>query len=257
MNPFRTLVLIVWAAIISASMSVAPADSTPCSPQSNETTRVLVPVLADRLSGANSSLWVTDVWLSNTTDCPLVFLLAPCTVSCCCAELNTYAAQSMSALQLDQPHGQWFSIPVDDALQFQARLRDLSRTSSSAGVEFPIVRDTDFRDHQVNLLGVPRDPRFRVTLRLYGMSAGTALRVEIMDPFGTVIASQAVPLDPPVEVFGGTIPAYAQLSLAPGLTNEEPTRIRITGHTTGARFWAFASVTNNESSEVTIVQPSR
>lgn len=249
----RILVLIL---LFAASVSAESAGIPACAPQTFETTRLLVPVLADRIAGADGSVWTTELWISNVTDCPVLFPLAPCQVSCCCDEFSTYRAQEAVSLALDHPRGRWFNVPADGSLQFQARFRDLSRAASSAGVELALVREADFRADQVNLIGIPRDPRFRVTLRLYSLSGGTTLRVDTVDLFGATIATQVVALEPPTEIYAGTIPAYAQLSMPPAGIGDEPVRLRIVPLSAGSRVWAFASITNNETSEVTVVQPS-
>jgi hypothetical protein len=257
MNSRLRVVVTIAACLLGAHTAVASGTAAAAgASEADETIRVLVPVLADRLPGANGSVWETELWLSNTSQLPILFVLSPCNIACCCAETNTYSPQSTTLITLDAPHGKWFDLPSDGSLQLHARLRDLSRASSSAGVELQLVRYGDFRADQLNLIAVPRDPRFRVTVRLYGMTAGTALRVEQVDLNGVVLGSQDVSLDPPAEAFGGTIPAYAQISLPSAAASANPVRIRITPRSQGARFWSFATVTNNESSEVTVIRPT-
>src|SRR3954453_9386841 len=132
-------------------------------------TRVLIPVLADRLPGAGGSIWQTDLWITNPTDQPVVYLFRPCNQACCCAETNTICPQTTAHNVDDRPRGRWIAAPVGGLLQFSVRLRDLSRNASSAGIELPIVREDEFRSDEINLLAVPRDPRFRLTVRLYGL----------------------------------------------------------------------------------------
>lgn len=246
--------------VLSGFMIVTPvltAAETPlCPPQTVATTGVLVPMLADNLPGANGSVWSTDLWVGNTTDCPVVFFFSPCVVACCCVETNTYAPQTMTLVNHLGQGGRWFNLPADKSLQFQVRFRDLSRAESSAGIDLPLIDEADFHERQLDLLGIPSDTRFRVTLRLYGITAGTTLRVEMLDSEGVVLQSQLVALAPPTELFDGSLPAFAQVTVPQRTAGSGSVRLRITAESQGARFWAFASVTNNETSEVTLIVPS-
>jgi len=68
-------------------------------------------------------------------------------------------------MQKTVPMGRYFG--AADSIQLVARLRDLSRNGSSAGVDLPVVREDEFRADEMDLIAVPRDPRFRVLVRFY------------------------------------------------------------------------------------------
>ncbi|HEX3066963.1 MAG TPA: hypothetical protein VHX14_00185 [Thermoanaerobaculia bacterium] len=216
--------------------------------------RVFIPVLVANLNGAGGSVWQTDLWATNTSDQPVLYQIAPCLESAGCNTINTLSPQSTAQPRDDssRPTGRW--LPVDLAVHIEARLHDLSRNASSAGVELPIVREADFRADEINLNAIPRDARFRLTLRVYGLDAGGDVTVEQLDANGNLISTMAVTLAPPA--VPGLLSGYAQVALdtTPDTT---PIRLRIRPRTSNLRIWALASITNNATSEVTLVQPYR
>lgn len=256
MKWLATVTAIALLTAPSVQAAVPPCESSSASPNEVATEPILVPVSAYGLQGANGSVWDTDLWVTNTTDTPIVFYFAPCTVSCCCDEFNTFAPQETRLAGGDSPHGQWFQFPADGSLQVQARFRDRTRAPFWAGVELPLIRERDFRTGVLQLVGVPQDERFRVMLRVYALAAGVTARIEELDTNGVVLRQENVTLAPPTTTYSvGSVPAYAQLPLPVAPPDSPPIRIRISSLTPGERLWAFASVTNNESGEVTLVQP--
>jgi hypothetical protein len=215
--------------------------------------RVFIPVLVANLNGAGGSVWQTDFWATNTSDQPVLYQIAECLQSAGCNDINTLAPQStQSRGDSPRPTGRW--LPLDPAVHLEARLRDVSRNASSAGVELPIVREADFRGDEVSLNAIPRDARFRITLRLYGLDAGGDVTVEQLDANGNLLTEKVVTLAPPD--VPGLLTGYAQVALDPA-PDTTPIRIRIRPRTSNLRIWALASITNNVTSEVTLVQPWR
>ena len=240
----------VWAQ--SSSPRTLPMDASAELP----ITRLLVPVLTSNLPGAMGSVWQTDLWITNVSSQPIVYGINPCTQACCCAEINTIRPQSTIRYAEDRPRGRYFA--AVGSIQLVARLRDLSRNGSSAGVDLPVVREEEFRADELNLSAVPRDPRFRVLVRFYMLDKALPLSVEQIDALGNVLQTDQVQLDPPVGGFAVPAPAYGQFSLDPGTQEAaEPVRIRIKAIYPSTYFWAFASVTNNATSEVTLILPPR
>jgi hypothetical protein len=139
-------------------------------------------------------------------------------------------------------------------VHLESRLRDLSRSASSAGIELPLVREADFRADEVNLNAIPRDARFRLTLRVYGLDAGGDVTIEQLDANGNLLGTTVLTLAPPADP--SLLSGYAQVALdtTPDTT---PIRLRIRPRTSNLRIWALASITNNVTSEVTLVQPYR
>jgi hypothetical protein len=243
----------VWAQSI-APRTLPMDGSSPPTPA-----LLMVPVLVDNLPGAMGSVWHTDLWITNVSSQPVVYAIAPCLLACCCAEFNTMAPQSTRRFGDNHPRGRYFAALESGSIQLEVRLRDLSRTGSSAGVETPVVRGDEFRTDELNLIAVPRDPKFRVLVRFYMIDKALPLNVDQVDALGNVLRTDQVQLDPPSSEFTyGLSPAYGQLSLDTGTQQAaEPVRIRIKAIYPGAYFWGFASVTNNDTSEVTLILPRR
>jgi hypothetical protein len=215
--------------------------------------RVFIPVLVFNLNGAGGTVWQNDLWATNTSDQPVVYQIALCLQSAGCNAANTIAPQStQSRGDSSRPAGRW--LPLDPAVHLESRLRDLSRNASSAGMELPLVREADFRADEINLNAIPRDARFRVTLRLYGLDAGGDVTVEQLDANGSLLLTTPVTLAPPTDP--NLLSGYAQIAIdtTPDAT---PIRLRIRPRASNLRIWALASITNNATSEVTLVQPWR
>jgi len=234
---------LLFLAITSLTVATASASDA----------RVFIPVLVSNLNGAGGSVWDTDLWATNTSDQPVVYQIAPCNQAAECQLVNTLSPEStISRGDSPRPTGRW--LPLDPAVQLGARLRDRSRNASSAGIEIPLVREADFRADEINLNAIARDPGFRITLRVYGLDAGGDVTVEQFDTNGNLLSAMSVTLAPPA--VPGLLTGYAQIALdtAPDTT---PIRLRIRPRTSNLRIWALASITNNVTSEVTLVQPWR
>lgn len=251
----RTLLGFFILLAVTAPMPAAENCTSTLAITSSPST-VMIPVLTTGLQGADGSVWDTEVWLANVTDEKVVFAFGPCTVSCCCEEFATHWPQTTERLHFINPHGRWFMLPEDGSLQLQARFRDRTRAPLSAGIELPVVRQADFRTDEINLLGVPSDPGVRSMLRFYALEPNVELTVELIDAFGTVFHSTPIALEDPEHTFAGAVPAYAQSSIPPSADTGSHFRVRVTSSNGGQCFWAFASVTNNVTSEVTLITPS-
>lgn len=137
--------------------------------------------------------------------------------------------------------GRFLYIAPDQAKDFSANLRvyDTSRAAENFGTEIPIVRASAFRTTPFALLGMPGDPRFRGTLRLYA-DRPTTVTVR----FGNTASV--------VTLHGGATvldPAYAQIGNVPG------GRVIVEPDPNGAPVWGFISVTNNETQHITTITP--
>ncbi len=248
----RHKALLFVLAITSLIVPTAPASDARDLEQSS--TRAFIPVLVFNLNGVGGSLWQTDLWATNTSDQPVLYQIALCSQSCCCNATNTLPPQSTLTIGGDssRPAGRW--LPLDPAVHLEPRLRDLSRNASSAGMELPLVREADFRADEINLNAITRDARFRVTLRIYGLDAGGDVTVEQLDANGNLLRTTLVTLAPPA--VPGLLSGYAQVALD-ATPDTTPIRLRIRPRTSNLRIWALASITNNVTSEVTLVQPYR
>ena len=135
--------------------------------------------------------------------------------------------------------------------------RDLSRQQDALGTELPVVREADLRDGVFSLLSVPADPRYRVSLRLYGIDdvRRVVLRIRLMDNTSSDVSVQIVTLRP--ASYGGGSATFGYigdlLTQYPQIAGKGPLHLEVDAN--GARVWGFVSVTNNETQHVTVIRP--
>ena len=149
--------------------------------------------------------------------------------------------------------------PLADNLVANLRVTDFSRQADSHGVEIPVVREDDFTTGRLVLLGVPIDPRYRQTLRIYGLHGGAQnvnvtingivhnlnLEGDDSNMFAPVFATFTnFPTLAELPAGQTTVSVVIQDSLE-GRGIVPPTPI-----------WAFVSVTNNQTQQITVVTPN-
>lgn len=158
--------------------------------------------------------------------------------------------------------------PTDGEIYFNLRVKDLSRQALTWGTELPIVREGDTFTGSLELLQIPTDSRFRQTLRMYDFDGGKDKRVRLR--IFPIHSSESL-VDAVITLSEGRtgadansrqFPGYAQVnSLAetyPAIKSHERVRVRIDSLSfQELRFWAFASITNNETQHVTLVTPQQ
>lgn len=160
-------------------------------------------------------------------------------------------------------------------VQFALRVRDLSRQSESWGAEVPVVRERDYRTSTFDLVDVPLLSSFRPTIRVYDVDPdrgaaqvririyGTTHRTMPFEPFPNAAPPDKLVFETTRDFSYTAIgtgvlnyPGYFELadirSLAPGFATA---RIEIEPLTQGHRYWAMASITNNDTQQVTLVTP--
>lgn len=222
---------------------------------------LLIPV-AFTGSGAFGSQWTTEVSLRNENDFPLEVLpLNSLSPECNLISLGKCAgnppARSTAVIDaLSAPQGLLTYLPRQAAPKVHLGLlvRDLSRQAQSLGTQIPVVREKDFFDRPLELLNVPTDPRFRVSLRVYDLGTPNGIHCTIQPLSGdeTLVDTFVFP--------AGHDPSYAQISdlvaTYPQLAGKGPLRITIDPPIAGnPTLWAFASVTNNDTQQVTAISP--
>lgn len=154
--------------------------------------------------------------------------------------------------------GRFLFVPREQVDGFSANLRvhDVSRAGLNFGTEIPVVRESDFVRWRMTLLGLPNDPRFRKTLRIYSAKA----------PFAVVRVdheSVTVPLRPGATIYD---PWYAEVTVFPAglsagnetfdLTVDAPLPPTMPpAEPVYTPIWAFVTVTNNETQMITTITP--
>lgn len=259
--------------IAGAVVAPVPFSFTPDEDDAYEA--VLVPVYVDGiLPGVGGSQWRTAFWLRNGNVAPIELAPWPCDADVCTAAFPPVHAvtpgRSLRSLPpLNEPAdgnpGRVVYVARNGAakVSFSLRFADVSRAPLDAGVELPIVREAELLDSTAQLFNVPLGRSFRVLLRVYELHYGASR-------FRVTVYPQSETDEPPVHSFEltttssreGTFrakPAYVQFDVTRLLDDArawpETARIEITPLTPGSAYWAFASLTNNETQMVTLVTP--
>ena len=221
--------------------------------------RILLPIFTPPVFGAFGSQFHTDLRIMNNADHSIVIegLEGGCTVVCPIFpppfELGAGQEAEPQDFVLTGRPGRFISVPEEDvaALSMNLRVHDVSRSALNFGTEIPIVRERDFILNHITLVGVPTDPRFRNTLRVYSPFP-TPLFVTVGDR-------------PPVEIHlngSGDLfdPAYAMFTDFP--VNAGTVRVTVevdpsivTLLPIEVQMWAFITVTNNDTQAITTITP--
>jgi hypothetical protein len=156
--------------------------------------------------------------------------------------------------------GRMFFVPKGDtSIATSLRVQEMTRQGENHGVEIPVVRRKDFNDTSIALVGVPNDPRFRLTLRVYSLGFGgiSTVKVTVLARAGEVGSEEQLallpgptrsPFEPTYAAFTGFLPpsVYGEGDLTVLIENQRPNDPPI---------WAFITVTNNVTQHITTVTP--
>lgn len=219
--------------------------------------RVLFPVLFSS-AGANGSQWVSEAAISNPTRWFVETYneIGPGH----CIDFGCNEREPASFFDFSgqgYPHGVALLVPRGESerLGYSLRVRDVARQAEGFGTEVPVVRDSKLvMDADLTLLDVPIDPLYRTKLRVYVFhddNHGANVRVQRGTKFSNIPVTLTRDCEGNACV---STPWYGEVDLAPGSPGE---RVNLYIHTNavGSLSWAFASVTNNETQQVTIVTP--
>lgn len=218
---------------------------------------ILFPILHST-DGAFGSRWSSEATVSNPAPWPVdadytLSGLGPCVADCD----PPIEPKSFQQFYSGYPRGTVFYAPRSEAapLAMSLRIRDSSRAEHGYGTEIPVVRERDFvHGADLRLLDVPLDPRYRVKLRLYAVEPGLAPE---LNGFVRIRRSEAqvhLPFTLTQKQSGhSNEPYYAEVDLPQGVLGER-VNVEIV-MPLDATAWAFATVTNNETQQVTIVAP--
>ena len=230
---------------------------------------ILIPLTIDgSVSGGYDSEWITDLTVYNGSEEEVIYVPPSCEpflpARFCIAPQSLPPKRSVKRdhLRKELP-GPGVILNIlsgpADALEFNLRVSDVSRSQENLGTEIPVVRARDARIGVTNLLAVPTREEFRALLRIYDFDGRpeTLFRVRIFDATAenlvaeTELVTHGYSSYPHPDVISS--PGYAEMPIP--ATPGGQGRIEITPMTRGSRFWAFASVTNNITQMVTLVTP--
>jgi hypothetical protein len=229
---------------------------------------VLAPVLVQgTVAGGVRSTWITEAFVRNDAPVAVGFGVGKpeCRIGCSEGPITKIPPHATMELTGESPLVSNVVFYVEknhaDELDFSLHVRDTSRTAFTWGTELPLVRESDFRDGRVVLLNVPRDPRYRLTLRIYSLTQQSqSVHVTVSPLLDNDVAYSSDVLLKPWLGEPDDFPrfaAYAQVdhfqALLP-ITAASPLRVEVEG-ASSAPIWAFVSITNNETQQVTTVTP--
>jgi len=229
---------------------------------------VLVPVAARDLPGAVGSLWRTTLYVRHESDPIVVVGYSLGDDPAIIVPGHTYSPPLFMS-EPGEPTGALLFVDRRTApsTHYDLRVRDVSRDSTGPGVAIPVVREKDLLSSSALLLAVPCDVRFRRMLRVYSplAQAATTFRVTVTDDLkNTIIYSARWQLSTSskmLTVAGMTIPlrpAERDIDLdqfVPKLSDYSTVTIMVQPDDPNERFWAFVSVTDNTTQQITLVLP--
>ncbi len=232
----------------------------------------LVPLPLQPVAGAGGSLWKTEMTMLHRTE-RLILEPDGCEPGDpeCSFTGVPPAGRPFDPLQTWPAgfHGEHFLYVLAedfDKVRVNARVYDANRFTQTAGAEIPNPRDDEFSNATITLLGIPVEPQYRHTLRIYDDAGRDGAQVLIRIFAGDeseprVTMTQTLrSKDPAMRVGTAQLPLYpalAQLTLDQLLATGgiESLRVEIVPVDAGIRIWSFVSITNNDTHHVTTVTP--
>jgi hypothetical protein len=238
----------------------------------------LVPITGETVPGANGSLWKGELTLFNGS-MHRAAILGPFDGSMDLAPpvpvhvgVDAGATLKPALLPSGSTAGAFIYVPrpLDPGVRKSLRIRDLSRNANSWGTEVPIVAQDEFAS-SVTLIDVPTDRLYRATLRVYHRTPfnGLPVRVRVFvperaEPVARFDLRSHAPF--PFDANDPFLfyPAYSQVDLLTEAVRAAGPVIRVevdTGAGGGGLtpppplLWAFVSVTNNDTQQVTVMRP--
>lgn len=248
---------LILVALVSLALAASAQGTVPAVP-------LLIPIHVQPTAGARGSLWVSELVVHNAHAFPMSLAL----YHNGCSELvvptgsTTTLLDSFRAGPGDCPG---FLLGVyDRSLNFGLRVRDVSRSDKSFGVELPAVYINNLVPSiRLQLLNVPVEKEYRYNLRLYSMSITEfSFRVRVLtEGKDELVADTNISLAACGKDVGRDDLGYAELNPLPDnlLAAHQGERVRIELVPTPAGFanwtWALLTITNNDTQEVTVVTP--
>jgi hypothetical protein len=230
--------------------------------------RLLLPLFVPPIYGAYGSQFVTNLSLWNATleEMTVYGLEAPCSSDPCVPAGDATLPSRPIQISTFQPTGtpaapgKFIYVPKGSASYLTAELRveDVSRQSDTWGTHIPVVADRDMRTSIAALLDIPTDSRFRNMLRVYGDQEGTVqVRIVQTTPPIGVVSVVSLPLTPGATMFDPSYASFSAFPLPPITTGpaRPKLRVEIEPVTYLLHAWAFVSVTNNETQQITVIAP--
>ncbi|MBW3670298.1 MAG: hypothetical protein KY432_01355 [Acidobacteria bacterium] len=244
--------------------------------------RVLIPVFPEKIRGGFNSVWNSELIISNYSQQDVILASGNpyCRVSAGCGDEFIRVAPGveirpggMDDQDKSGIFGQLWVVEKAhaDQVNFLLRVWDESRQLDHWGVSIPVVRENEFLSGPVELNGAPTADAFRVTLRVYEPDPTNVAAVRVLisgfhvneQRAGTeefeVILGLTGGTDPTIDPLWPSSPAVGQISdivgKFPDLSLAERLKVRVEPLDPDLRYWAFLTVTHNETQNITVIAP--
>jgi hypothetical protein len=225
--------------------------------------RVLLPVFTPPVRGAFGSEFHTELRIANSgsTSASLYGLRPACRLSTCIFipeempyELASNGEVTPGDVDNDGDPGRFLWVDKNENvdLSFNLRVHDVTRSQSNFGTEIPVVRENDWTINRIVLIGVPTDPRFRNTLRIYGQNPFIA-KITVGDR-----APVRIPLSTTTSIFDVPYAAFGDFPIDAGtvrVTIEAESLLSPTIGPVEEPMWAMITVTNNDTQLISTITP--
>lgn len=243
----KRLLLVVVALLVAAPLFAQQQE------------RILLPVFTGPLHGAYGSVFHTDLRAANTGADPVSIYGLVVNCETCLPPANVpYVLQPGEELGpgdvlSNGTPGHFLFVANTEvgSLAMNLRVYDITHDALNFGTEMPIVRENEFAINKIELVGVPTDPRFRNTLRIYSTFQAEAI-VTIGDraPVRIPLIGGTTQYDPAYAQYNdfpiGGAPVRVTVEVDPGFVSLLPVEIPV---------WAFVTVTNNETQAIATITP--
>jgi hypothetical protein len=229
--------------------------------------RILFPVLFNT-RGQHGSDWRTEAVISNPKPWFVEFYNDVTSIVCVTYPCGERIGPMITTRFEGGRHPGGIALlapwPEAEQLAFALRVRDVSREAESFGTDIPVVRESQmFRDTDLTFLDVPFDARYRAKLRVYAFDPFRSnappfigVRTDPPSPFGPGIGPTGLVLTrncSPTTCYAA--PMYGEMELQLGGAARADVYLD-TESVGGSPVWAFITVTNNETQQVTIITPN-
>ena len=246
------------------SFAVAALLAAPLLAQENTSERLLLPVFVPPVHGALGSEFHTELRMANHGEDPILLFGIQGACHFICLPLPVYLLEAGAEIgpgdfSLNGSPGRFLFVPKDQlrSLSMNLRVHDVTHQAENFGTEIPIVRDESSSwTRPITFVGVPTDPRFRNSLRIYASFPMDAM-VTVGDRAPVRVALTGPDITfPPIGIPDFSKPAYGFFADFP--TDGQPVRVTVESqprHSSSlhscsrsrAPIWAFITVTNNET----------
>jgi hypothetical protein len=266
----RKLTLIALLTLSSTALDLAaqaPAATAP----------VLIPVFFGE-SGEHGSEWRTVVTIHNEGDRQIAEIphIEYCPIpEGCPMPLAPHSTMTLEATPGFRYTNGFILYPrAADApdLSYSVRVRDVSKAADTFGTNLPVVPLSALRETPLQVLDLPGDARFRLTLRIYGLpndrasvsvktyrenvpsgkslSTSTLMRETLFQLSPSLTTGSPSPFQRP----SGLMTDLSLTDFVTGARGEQ-FRVTVTSISPGQPVWTMITATNNDTQQVTAFWP--